>query len=256
MACAGKTGPRGAPGVGAARARAAARDMTCVPARSKARRDRHRRSARKHNRIGRRIQPRINIAIQGRGALYKQRLAESRTTTLATLVLDGHSAAGPSSSNVRKDGVHDLREDDHADQRRRVHVLRTVKAGVWDQLCCCVGGSGLDHWRIGSISADNFNLFTSLRSILRPLHPSGTKMHRCLQISEVVARILSCDSVSKGELSRLATVCRAVSEPALDILWGTHWIDIKDLLDLIPAGLISLDSSNKMVHLRQLVLPH
>ncbi|KAF7982680.1 hypothetical protein HWV62_27164 [Athelia sp. TMB] len=63
---------------------------------------------------------------------------------------------------------------------------------------------------------------------------------------------LSCGNVSQKELSRLAAVCKTLSEPALDVLWGTHWIDIKDLLDLIPAGLLLLNSSNKMVFSRKL----
>jgi hypothetical protein len=70
-------------------------------------------------------------------------------------------------------------------------------------------------------------------------------MHKCLLISEIVTRVclgLCCDSDSyygrqyAGSLAAFAITCRAISEPALDVLWHTQY-SIAPLLRCMSSDL-------------------
>ncbi|KII86179.1 hypothetical protein PLICRDRAFT_280623 [Plicaturopsis crispa FD-325 SS-3] len=66
-------------------------------------------------------------------------------------------------------------------------------------------------------------------------------MNRCLRISDITSLVCSelLDAhgrASLGDLARLARTCRALCDPALDILWRTLW-SLNPLICTLPADL-------------------
>lgn len=68
-------------------------------------------------------------------------------------------------------------------------------------------------------------------------------MHHCLQIQEILERIL--ESVYAAEpLAALARTCLSFSEPALDALWGNHG-SLETLICLMHPDLLKLDENGR-----------
>ncbi|KAF7977264.1 hypothetical protein HWV62_4395 [Athelia sp. TMB] len=57
--------------------------------------------------------------------------------------------------------------------------------------------------------------------------------------------IYSLDSDHTLQLSRIALVCKTFVDPALDILWGDRWIDLRNLFHCFPADVVESGHSLK-----------
>ena len=79
-------------------------------------------------------------------------------------------------------------------------------------------------------------------------------MHRCFIIPEILSIILNSDDISPVDLCQIATVCKLLSNHALDVLWGKEWMNLADLLKCLPADclIFNPNPSGGLVCLRAL----